>query len=257
MNINLLFNDFCKVLQNCKQILTEDSIRYYFYGCMLKQDSFFYDYTMELPYQEIATNKSLPISLIPNHGLFYNSYKQKGGGMRTQLNQELDLYYNNGTECYCIEVKFHHDSPNSEYAHTSAAGELFNDIRRLQTIVSSSGRPIRKFLVYVADDIMWTYLSGKPSGINNQKAKAQFQSFIKPDPKININLTYPKDAPKSFREASLKSFDTNPLSSTRLTNLGLNAVLQVIGADDFPTACPSMLNCGKGGYCHIRMYEIL
>lgn len=256
MDINLLFKEFCNVLHGCGQLLTEDSVRYYFYGCMLKQNPNFYDYTMELPYQVIDAGTSpLRISLTKNHGLIKHG---------EQLDQELDLYYDDGTDCYCIEVKFHRYSPNSEYAHTTAIGELFNDVRRLQTIEPSpiSDKRIRKFLVYVTDDIMWTYLNGKTldektGGIKNPKANVQFKCFIESTPEdneIKIELknssdnTTDQDAPKSFWEASLKSF------ADKKSNL--NANLQVIGKNDFPTGCPSMYNCGKSGKCHIRMYEI-
>ena len=50
MNIQQLFDDFCKELSQRQDIMTEDNIRYYWFAKMLVQDGVLDNYTLEKPY---------------------------------------------------------------------------------------------------------------------------------------------------------------------------------------------------------------
>lgn len=240
MNLNQLFNDLSADLQRRTVLMTEDTVRYYFYNCMLRQDKKINHYVLELPYQELLANPTRYCAQIPSTtSLIRNS---KGS-----LEQELDIYYEDPSiDSMCIELKFHRNAPHSSYAHTSAAGDLFNDLQRLQQI-----KPVKtickRLLVYVTDDVMGNYLSGfsgsgKSGGIKNPIAGAELKKFYNnPTGVFQINIAHPTAAPNTFFTSSSKSF-----TSKSSISIGLNMVY----TNDF--ICPAL-----GGRCHLRVYEVL
>lgn len=149
MNIEKVFSDFCNSLQGRTCVISEDTIRYYWFAAMMKND------------------KKLDLN---NYSLEYPYNLTKQIFERNKAKKELDFLYNNGEECYCIEIKFHRNpDSNSTYAHPDAAGNLFNDLIRLSVFqpgkvyekslekVMILPQNTRRFLLYITDDEMNQY----------------------------------------------------------------------------------------------------
>ena len=161
MNSNQLFCDFANGILSRTQLLTEDSIRYYFFNCMLRQDIDLDHYVLEFPYALMNTTNLGGVQI---NGI--TSLKKS-----PNLRQELDLYYEND-EIICAEFKFHRGSSKT----TAKAGELFNDMRRLQ-LISSPIKRIHRLLIHVTDDEMYEYLLCKSPNQSISTFRADLRSF--------------------------------------------------------------------------------
>ena len=245
MNYLRLFNDLHNELIMRSKLLTEDSVRYYLYSCMLRQDPELNHYIFELPYQELTVPSKYKIYLA-NPALFKRA---KG-----KLQQELDLYYDDSiSDSCCVELKFHRNTPDSSYARTTAAGELFNDLQRLQQLspTTSSNSNFRKLFVYVTDDIMGRYLSGNTiagtnGGITNPVANTQLSTFFKPTSfSFPFQLVYKQGDLDSFFKAAFKSFNN---TFNNKSNISIN--LSLLYYDDFYSPF-------FHAYYHIRVYEVM
>ena len=219
MNISNVFNQFCNDLQNRTRIMTEDNIRYYWFASMLQQDNLLDNYTLEQPYAAFPLN------------------------IATFSKKELDLLYDDQlyNEFYCFEMKFDRGPKRTTAAKTSAAGELFNDLQRLQQIPSTiNGKTTHRLFLYVTDDIMNNYfISGRQ---RNKSFGRQLNDFYNAqvDNPINLNLA---GAPKTFLGSANKSLNNQ--------NLFVFPNLQLIHSRDFTCGSPSF-----NGGCHVRLYEI-
>lgn len=220
MNIKNVFNQFCNDLQKRTEIMTEDNIRYYWFVSMLRQDNLLDNYTLEQPYSE----KPIQSAALPD--------------------EELDLLYMDSSshECFCFEIKFHRKSAKSSPAKTSQAGEVINDLQRLQQIPTSmDGAKVRRFLLYVTDDIMHNYYTSM--GQTNKVFGQQLNDFY--NAKINAPLCLNfSGAPNTFLNSANKSLKNNP-NPIMISNLRL------IHSIDFACGNPSF-----NGGCHVRLYEI-
>ena len=203
MNIKKCMKNFSKYLEKRTALLTEDTIRMYLYLSMIEQDSDCNKYILELPYSD---NKLGKIS-----GLKPSSIKGS--------KQELDLFYNGKDKIAC-EVKFHRESNGkSSNGRTKKAGELFNDLNRLNLIDNSE---IKKHLIYVTDEGMEKYLTDSNGGDYRKELSDLFDEngtnkgisiFDK-----NTNL------PKTFLDNAWKSFESNNKQQWKNPNLKLEIV---------------------------------
>ena len=130
MNLTNVFKDFCTKLNKRKGFLSEDNIRFYWFASMLKYDSNLNNYSLEEPYP-----------------------KSK---------EELDLKYENNSEIFVFEIKFHrYQIKNGKgLPKTESAGKIFNDLIRLPSWTVETRKPIHYFFLYVTDNVMNEYLSG-------------------------------------------------------------------------------------------------
>ena len=128
MNLTDVFKVFCTELSKRKGFLSEDNIRFYWFASMLKQDSILNNYSLEEPYP-----------------------KSK---------EELDLKYENDSEIFVFEIKFHrYQIKNGKgLPKTESAGKIFNDLIRLPSWTVKTCKPIRYFFLYVTDNVMNIYL---------------------------------------------------------------------------------------------------
>lgn len=220
MNISTLLSDFATELAKRTGILTEDGVRYYLFAQMLKQDDDLNHYTLEQPYGAPLAGK-----------------------------EEMDIYYDDGKDSICIELKFHRcGTASSAFAHTDAAGSLFNDLRRLQAFVPfTTTKPVRRLLVYVTDDEMHKYLSVPSTTVNPiyRKALKSFYDLSKGTP-ITFSDGGFGTAPKTFLDSASATFPPAPTP--------FSVPVQSVYQKDFAVlGCPSL----KGRNCHIRAYEVL
>lgn len=148
MDLNKVFDSFVSVLSKQRQHLTEDNIRYYLFAKMYDQDNDLTNYCLELPYNNEIGN--------PIKGN-YDELDFSGLNHR-----ELDMFYN-GDEKIAMEIKFHRPSKTAT-GLPNKAGELFNDLKRLELIKQPN---VRKIFVYVTDDEMHNYFLSSTRGITN------------------------------------------------------------------------------------------
>lgn len=220
VNIGKAFKQFCNDLQNRTGIMTEDNIRYYWFDSMLQQDNLLDNYTLEQPYAAFPLN------------------------IATFSKEELDLLYDDQlyNEYYCFEMKFDKGPKRTTTAKTSAAGELFNDLQRLQQIQPTiNGKTTHRLFLYVTDDIMHNYfISGRQQEKSFGRQLNDFYNAQVNDP-INLNFA---SAPKSFLNRANNSFKNNPNPITQFN-------LRLLHYRDFSLVCSSF-----NGKCHVRLYEI-
>lgn len=237
MNINDVFKDFCKNIKKRKGIMTEDNIRYYWFASMLKKDKDLNHYTLEYPYKEAEVD-----------GL---------------SKEELDLFYEGDNEIWCFEMKFHRKGElKSEYAHTGAAGALFNDLLRLQELKLHLGREannVRYFFLYVTDQEMYDYLTaGEKSNLNKEYRK-RLKEFFKLETNKEISLDFEgiDTIPNTFIESALASFVKKEEAMDNKDKILIHNI-QLCEKDDTLT-CESMSFKGdnKRKPCYVRLYEIL
>ena len=217
MNISNVFDQFCDDLQKRTGIMTEDNIRYYWFASMLRQDPVLNNFTLEQPYSD----NPIQVNVLPN--------------------EELDLLYNSSDEIICFEIKFHKGPKQTTKAKTSAAGDLFNDLQRLQLIPPAiNGKTTHRLFLYVTDDIMHNYfISGRQQ---NKSFGKQLKNFYNPQINDPINLNF-KGAPKTFSDRANKSLN----NSTPI----VMSNLRLIDSKDFMCGSTSF-----NGDCHVRLYEI-
>ena len=250
MKSSNLFKSFVSELQNRTHYLTEDSVRFSFFACMLKQDNYLDNYILESPY-------ALPITGAPTHitisnGLAAQSPKAK------KPKQELDMYYHDNAknESWCIEIKFHRNPfAKTAFAHTDAAGSIFNDIKRLQLIHPLLGRSIHRLLVYVTDDEMHNYFNVGSIAYKNKDYRDILKAFY--NSPLNATQSYCFDKnnisiPQTFLDSANNSF-TQP----HVNPLTVNVKKKVDSS--FITTCPSFKQDSKTGNrsCHILIYEVI
>lgn len=238
MNLNQLFNDFAQVLASRTTFLTEDSVRYIFYSCMMKQDGDTEHYILEAPYEKMKTGLKNVIVTHPN-----NLIKSPKG----KLFQQLDLLYHDPgkDETICVEVKFHRNGgATSTFAHTDAAGQIINDIRRLSLLQPVPGKKITRLFVYVTDDEMHNYLlcTSSASGLINPAFRKLLSQFYQHGGPYAVQM--PPAAPKTFFEQANLSFSPKTAFSV--------SAKKIFARSFHNPACPVLLN----GNCHISVYEI-
>lgn len=252
MDITELIENFASALYSREGILTEDNIRYYLFACMLRQDPDLNHYTLELPYQTIAESGYKDVKLKDNHDLKIvkpeNTENTDSQITEGKLNQELDMFYDNGLQRFCIEIKFHRRiKGGTTFPHTMAVGELFNDIRRLQVLTTDNKNvEFRKFVLYVTDEEMHQYMGM----MNTRKSdKTSFRESLKNF--YENGIIYFNDesiVPKVFKEYSSKSFQSYPAKQEIASNLIYSRDIE----------CNNVTSIYKDGvaYCYIKLYEI-
>lgn len=240
MDIKRLLSSFCKEIGRCDHILTEDSVRYAFFACLLKQDPDLNHYILELPYQKMDGQT------VPIHSDL-SDFKDTG---KDRL--ELDMFYWTDNTAFCFEFKFHRTGDaNSAYANPDAAGGVFNDLKRLQTIHSSCNIYLKKIMVYLTDTEMDQYL-GNPQ---KHYAKTVFRQDLKefynlPQLGRFTPMAIRAQSNKTFRESSSKSFKYVP--DNYITIAGIDLLYR--GDKMFvPKDCSSF--SGSDG-AFLRIYEV-
>lgn len=211
MNIHAVFDLFCQAVKLRTELMTEDNIRYYWLASMLQQDNDLNNYTLEQPY-----------GVLPR--------------------KELDLMYSNQNEAFLFEIKFHRHNSDSSFAHTMAAGEIFDDIQRLALFPSKCKKMIRRFFLYVTDSEMDRYFDGRT--IKNNPYRTELKSFYRGQ-KRSLNIG--KDvAPKTFIKEAYCSVP-NKKNAISINNIGL------IEKDDFSNVLSESFQDREG---HVRLYEL-
>ena len=234
--LDKVFASFCDNLHRRKELMTEDNVRYYWFASMLEQDKSVAHYTMEYPY---------------NSSIFKNSQRT--------TKKELDFLYLNGDESYCMEIKFHRNpDPDSTYAHTDAAGSLFNDLLRLslfepgvafekQKTVCELPASTRRLFLYVTDGEMSDYLGrDNNSGANSEYRKALNEFYMMPVGPAYRKLNF-NEVPDTFRKSALDAF------GEKQHNLASFPNIRLLYKDTYSKMESISF---KDGQCHVRLYEI-
>lgn len=238
MNLDKVFDSFCENLQSRTELMTEDNVRYYWFASMLEQDNDLDHYTMEYPYDSSEFKKSSRVA-----------------------KKELDFLYLNGEDSYCMEIKFHRNpDPRSTFAHTDAAGSLFNDIIRLsfftpgksfeqQRRTSSLPASTRRLFLYVTDAEMDDYLRAA----NNYSLNLEYRSVLREFYNMENGQQYKafsfKKTPGTFSAEALWSlnekYNVESIPSIRLLYKNKEPKIEM-KSESF-----------KNGQCHVRLYEVL
>lgn len=241
MNLLNVFNNLKNELMNRTGILTEDNIRYYLFSKMYDQDNSLDNYYLELPYD---SSLGMPLSGSNFSTLVTN---------RNGTHQELDLYYDNGNDKFAFEIKFHRPSDTTS-GLPNKAGELFNDIKRLELITTAN---IRKFLVYITDDEMNNYFTIH-RGMTNSYLNAYLNSFYTTSVNNNINAAYLAGGTKTNNDGSKTFFDCASKSFINIFNFRtIGSNLKMFFTDDFVCTSPSINARNPNGLLHIRVIEVL
>ena len=244
MDFSKLLVDLSSSLASRSGILTEDTVRYYLYHHMLFQDPDLNHYTLELPYDSIRKGLCPNVRLVENHGLKTTTSSNHNKKSEGKLNQELDMYYDNGLEQFCVEVKFHRHAGNgSDFAHTMAAGQLINDFRRLQLLrPAGEGQNFKRVMLYVTDNEMHNYLNigSDPSLYRGALSKLYNEGLF--SCQIDCPVTFLGYASKSFSET---------MSSFKI-------ISKIIGKSE--VACPECYSICTNKLAekrlYIKLYEI-
>ena len=249
MNLEKIFRDFCDSLQKRTCVTSEDTIRYYWFAAMLQNDA---DYDLN--------NYSLEYPYLLKEDIF--SKDQKGNIAK----KELDFLYNNGEECYCIEIKFHRNpDPDFTYAHPDAAGSLFNDLIRLAVFQPGKAyersnekvvmlpKTTRRFLLYVTDDEMNQYFTD-----NSRSQQCYIDGYRQPLRdfyKLNEGdiwtPSFKEPIPETFKKSTLFSMADN-LTLSKIPNVRL-----VCSCDDLNVDSNSIKGESKNRHCYVRLYEVV
>ena len=249
MNLEKVFRDFCDSLQKRTCVTSEDTIRYYWFAAMLENDA---DYDLN--------NYSLEYPYLLKKDFFSKDLK---GNI---AKKELDFLYNNGEECYCIEIKFHRNpDPDSTYAHPDAAGSLFNDLIRLSVFQPGKSyersseelmvlpKATRRFLLYVTDDEMNHYFTD-----NSRSQQCYLDGYRQPlrdfyklkEGDIWIP-SFKEPIPETFKKSTLFSIADN-LTLSKIPNVRL-----VCSSDDLNVDSNSIKGESKNRHCYVRLYEVV
>lgn len=249
MNLEKVFRDFCDSLQKRTCVTSEDTIRYYWFAAMLQNDA---DYDLN--------NYSLEYPYLLKEDIFSKDHK---GNI---AKKELDFLYNNGEECYCIEIKFHRNpDPDSTYAHPDAAGSLFNDLIRLSVFQPGKAyersnekvvmlpKTTRRFLLYVTDDEMNQYFTD-----NSRSQQCYIDGYRQPLRdfyKLNEGdiwtPSFKEPIPETFKKSTLFSMADN-LTLSKIPNIRL-----VCSCDDLNVDSNSIKGESKNRHCYVRLYEVV
>lgn len=242
MDLQLLLDDFSAGLKNRSGLLTEDSVRYYLFACMLKQDPQLNNYLLELPYEDMVNQNGNSI----DHAVLPVFVQTENIGEKMQL----DLCYYNGIECYSIEIKFHrHPDKDTAFPHTMAAGALFNDIRRLK-LIRSSAKIYKRLFLYVTDSEMHRYLC---DNMGKGGFRTELSAFYNLKPSISSMFQFLEkssngcdSAPTTFMENAKKSAKNHADSNVTCT-------LKKEYDSDLICNSRSM----QESQCHVRLYTVL
>lgn len=250
MNLEKVFRDFCDSLQKRTCVTSEDTIRYYWFAAMLQNDA---DYDLN--------NYSLEYPYFLNEDIF--SKDQKGNIAK----KELDFLYNNGEECYCIEIKFHRNpDPDSTYAHPDAAGSLFNDLIRLSVFQPGKAyerssenvmilpKETRRFLLYVTDDEMYQYFTD-----NSRSQQCYLDGYRQPLREL-YKLKEGDIWTPSFKEPIPDTFKKSALfSMANCLKLSNVPKVQLVCCSDNLNVDSNSIKKGSNDkrHCYIRLYEVV
>jgi len=134
------------------------------------------------------------------------------------------------------------------------AGELFNDLKRLE-LINLNG--VRRIFVYVTDDEMHKYLSGGRRGIHNSALNEMLGKFYNGNPGnfvdfrcLNGAVNQERDGSETFFNCASKSF----IRKFDFSNIGLK--VRIIYKSDF-TSQSTSINRQKSSGLHLRVYEIM
>lgn len=235
MDLAKVFSNFCENLHLRKELMTEDNVRYYWFASMLREDAEVEHYTMEYPY---------------NPSVFEST------GRRAK--KELDFLYLNGDESYCMEIKFHRNpDPASAYAHTDAAGSLFNDIIRLSLFTPGKSfakqknmctlpRNTRRLFLYVTDAEMNAYLAKGDTAVNAGYREELRRFYVRSE---DAGFYTPKfeEVPATFSLIALEALSKEEHSLQTLPKIRL------LHANSYGEMESESF---KGRQCHVRLYEI-
>ncbi|MBR6054388.1 MAG: hypothetical protein IKP46_03510 [Bacteroidales bacterium] len=237
MNLKKVFLDFSSVIKRYGDYLTEDTVRYCFFSSMLRQDKCLNHYILELPFSEI--NHTLP-----HHYPITANISTLKKASRT-CRQEIDLLYDDGAECLCVEFKFHRSGQlKSTPAKTDAAGSIFNDLRRLNLIGPFKGKDVRRLLVYVTDIEMNNYFAPKLSTKENPMYRQALSDFyLLPTDRLYIDrIDTIKDTPQTFKSSASGSFNA-PANFGSVTKL-------------YETSFRNLKSPSLKTECFIKVYEV-
>lgn len=233
MDLNTVLKEFARELESRSEHLTEDSVRYLYFACMLRADNALDRYVLELPYEAMGEKES-PLRV--NKSML----RSKG----SSLEHELDLFYNGDSTPICFEFKFHRNPiKHKVYAYTDAAGSIFNDIYRLG-LIHSDKNAVRRILVYVTDDAMHNYFTIARAASANEDYRNCLKEFY--ELPVGASCSGPADGPDTFIESSKRSLSDSYTPTV--------FVVKVFNADFTNTKCSSLK---EPGGCHIRVYEVL
>jgi len=229
MKLTEVFNSFCEKLSKREGKMTEDNIRYYWFAAMYEKDDELNHYTLEEPYDK---------TILPK--------------------KELDLLYKDGNEQWAIEMKFHRYSPDSDFAHTDAAGSIFNDLMRLQYApIYKEICSTRRLFLYVTDDEMDEYFKAEDNIWQNKTYRKELRKFYTIDENILTIIRFEENAldkedkndhfPDTFTKKAFDSFVNKPnfFSSPKISLLYKREISE-LKSDTF-----------KGKKCYVRLYEVL
>ena len=200
--------------------MTEDNIRYYWFASMQQQDHNLNNYTLEYPYSQLNL-----------------------GAAHILQKEELDLLYNNNsTDFFCFEMKFHRNATqSSSSAKTSAAGDIFNDLQRLQQIANPGAR---RFFLYVTDPIMYKYLSKRNGKDRTYSNLLMNFCTLNSGGFTTLNFTSAPNTPPTFKKQA--------------NGLPVIQTLRLLYKDDFSCNNSSFANNNNNNNnCHVRLYEVL
>ena len=206
MQIDVVFNEFCNWLATRTGAMTEDNIRYYWFVAMLKQDNNLNNYTLEASYSNLAK-------------------------------KELDLLYSPSIgENWAMEMKFHRKT-QSTFAHTDAAGAIFNDLFRLTSYKSNGD--LRRLFLYVTDSEMDGYLkNGSSTDLFRKLLKEFYTMSVNDSQKISLGgIT----APDTF------------VQSAKASSNAITSNVRLLQKWDFYEMNSLSFH---GRECHVRLYEV-
>ena len=230
MDIKRVFTNFCEQLRNRTEFTSEDTIRYYWFASMLKQDDNLNDFILEKPYEELQ-------------------------------NKELDLWYGNQTskEPWALEIKFHRNTKQADFAKTYGAGAIFDDLQRLCRIKNCAGINCHRLLLYVTDEVMHNYLCA--GGNSYREQLKEFYNMQENGKPISFTFADHKsnsDVPYTFLESANWSFAGT--KTDRRIGFSVKNI-KLVGKADFEIPDTKYQSFGedKEGkhLCHVRLYEII
>lgn len=236
MDLAKVFRRFCENLHRRQELMTEDNVRYYWFASMLHEDADVEHYTMEYPYDSSVFEAS-----------------------QRRAKKELDFLYLNGDESYCMEIKFHRNpDPASTYAHTDAAGSLFNDILRLSLFVPGKSfatqknvctlpQNTRRLFLYVTDAEMDAYLAKGNGTAVNSGYREELRKFYACPKDAGFYAPKFEEVPATFSLVALDALNKEKHSLQALPKICL------LHADSY---CKMQSESFEDRQCHVRLYEI-
>lgn len=266
MDLQLLLDNFSSELKNRSEHLTEDSVRYYLFACMLRQDPQLNNYMLELPYDDMLKSSDMSKTL----PVYVDSKSLSEDGNKSVSKMELDMCYYNGSQCFSIEIKFHrHNTSEHSFPHTMSAGALFNDIRRLGLIHPNPlVKEYTRLFLYVTDQQMHDYLqSNKNNLAEDGDEKGDFTTYrmklkefysLEPgkegrfefafdEKDANVKTARGKTTPMTFIETANKSGNKQPCHDT------VDVEVRKLYDSDFLCKSSSV----KDSACHVRLYSVI